>query len=67
MSRTCKSPGTVLVTAWIVAKAVLPAYSHRSTKKFTQHQLFACLVLKAFLKTDYRGLMACLQDTAVWC
>jgi len=49
----------VLVTAWIVAKAVLPAYSHPSSpKKFMQHQLFACLVLKAFLKTDYRGLMA---------
>ncbi|MEN6450093.1 MAG: transposase, partial [Thermoguttaceae bacterium] len=68
MSRTCKSPRTVLVTAWMVAKAVLPAYSHRSSpKKFTQHQLFACLVLKAFLKTDYRGLMACLQDAAAWC
>lgn len=67
MSRTCKSPRTVLVTAWIVAKAVLPAYSHRSSpKKFTQHQLFACLVLKAFLKTDYRGLTACLQDAADW-
>ena len=68
MSRTCKSPRTVLVTAWIVAKAVLPAYSHRSSpKKFTQHQLFACLVLKAFLKTDYRGLVAHLQDAPAWC
>ena len=68
MSRTCKSPRRVLVTAWIVAKTVLPAYSHRSSpKKFTQHQLFACLVLKAFLKTDYRGLMACLQDSVAWC
>jgi len=56
------------VTAWIVARAVLPAYSHRSSpKKFTQHQLFACLVLKAFLKTDYRGLVAHLQDAADWC
>jgi hypothetical protein len=67
MSKTSKSPRTVLATAWIIAKAVLSAYSHRSSpKKFTQHQLFACLVLKAFLKTDYRGLMACLQDTADW-
>ena len=58
----------VLIAAWMVAKAVLPAYSHRSSpKKFTQHQLFACLVLKAFLKTDYRGLMACLQDATAWC
>ena len=43
----------VLLAAWNVAKAVLPAYSHRySPQKFTQHKLFACLVLKAFLKTD---------------
>lgn len=38
-------------------------YSHRcSPKKFTQHQLFACLVLKSFLKTDYRGVVAHLAD-----
>ena len=68
MSRTCKSPRKVLVTAWNVAKAVLPAYSHRySPKKFTQPKLFACLVLKAFLKTDYRGLAACLKDSPAWC
>jgi hypothetical protein len=68
MSKTCKSPRTVLVVAWQVAKVVLPAYSHRSSpKKFTQHQLVACLVLKAFLKTDYRGLMAHLQDSPAWC
>jgi hypothetical protein len=67
MSRTSKSPRTVLVTAWKVAQAVLPAYSHPSSpKKFSQHQLFACLVLKAFLKTDYRGLVAHLQDTPGW-
>lgn len=68
MSRTSKSPRKVLVTAWGVAKAVLPAYSHRfSPKKFTQHQLFACLVLKAFLKTDYRGLATVLKDSPTWC
>lgn len=48
--------------------AVLPLYSHRfSPKKFTQHQLFACLVLKAFLKANYRGLTAILKDAAEWC
>jgi transposase len=58
----------VLVTAWEVAKSSLPAYSHRtSPKKFTQHQLFACLVLKAFLKTDYRGLVEHLCDCPDWC
>jgi hypothetical protein len=68
MSRTCKSPWKVLVTAWTVAKVVLPAYSHRfSPKKFTQQQLFACLVLRAFLRTDYRGLAACLKDSPGWC
>lgn len=68
MSRTCKSPRKVLLVAWEVAKAVLPPYSHPSSpKKFTQHQLFACLVLKAFLKTDYRGLTAVLQDVPAWC
>ena len=56
------------MTAWRVAQNALPAYSHRfSPKKFTQHQLFACLVLKAFLKTDYRGLAACLADAPTWC
>lgn len=63
MSRTSKSPRKVLVTAWTVAQKRLPTYSHRfSPKTFTQHQLFACLILKAFLKTDYRGLTAHLKD-----
>jgi hypothetical protein len=39
------------------AQRVLPFYTHpNSPKVFTQHQLFACLVLKNFLKTDYRGV-----------
>jgi len=63
MSITSKSPVAVLRAALEVAQQSLPAYSHRcSPKKFTQHQLFACLVLKNFLKTDYRGVAAYLQD-----
>ena len=63
-----KSPWKVLVTAWVVAQATLPEYSHRfSPKMFTQHQLFACLVLKVFLKTDYRGLTAHLSDCPDLC
>jgi hypothetical protein len=63
MSTTCKSPRKVLQAAYVVAKESLPAYAHRySPKKFTQHQLFACLVLKAHLKTDYRGVTAFLDD-----
>ena len=63
MSTTCKSPRKVLQAAYVVAKESLPAYAHRySPKKFTQHQLFACLVLKVRLKTDYRGVTAFLDD-----
>ena len=31
-------------------------------KKFTQPQLFACLVLKTFFQTDYRGVVVFLND-----
>ena len=63
MSTTCKSPRKVLQVAYAIAKDSLPAYSHRySPKKFTQHQLFACLVLKVQLKTDYRSVVAFLED-----
>ncbi len=64
MSATSKSPKAVILTALAVARRSLPAYSHRySPKTFTQHQLFACLVLKNFLKTDYRGVVHLLRDT----
>jgi hypothetical protein len=46
-----------------VARRTIPAYSHRcSPKKFTQHQLFACLVLKEFFRLDYRGVEALLAE-----
>ncbi len=64
MSLTSKSPKAVLLTAHHIAQAALPAYRHTcGPKKFTQHQLFACLVLKAMLKLDYRGLCGLLQDS----
>ena len=51
-----------------MAKFALPLYAHRcSPKKFTQPQLFACLVLKEFLKLDYRKLAALLADTPDLC
>lgn len=63
MSTTTKSPRKLLVAAYAAAKNVLPTYSHRfSPHKFTLSQLFACLVLKTFLKTDYRGLAEWLTD-----
>ena len=65
MSTTSKSPKRVLKTAYTTAQAALAPYSSRfSPKKFTQHQLFACLVLKEFLKTDYRGVVNVLADCA---
>jgi hypothetical protein len=33
-----------------------------SPQRFTQAQLFACLVLRQFFRTDYRGLVALLED-----
>jgi hypothetical protein len=60
-----KSPRAVAREALQLAREALPAYSSKfSRKDFTQHQLFALLALKAFLKTDYRGLVALLQDFA---
>jgi hypothetical protein len=63
MSTTSKSPRKVALVALAVARDALPAYAHRfSPQKFTQHQLFACLALKAFFKTDYRGVAEMLAD-----
>ena len=64
MSRTSKSPLRVLRAAYRIAQRSLPAYSHRcSPKKFTQPQLFACLVLKEFYRLDYRGVEALLTES----
>jgi hypothetical protein len=64
MSCSSKSPRAVLRVAYWAAVEALPAYAHRfSPKKFTQPQLFACLVLKEFARTDYRGVVALLQDS----
>ena len=63
MAVTSKSPKAVARAALVAAQRVLPFYTHpNSPKKFTQHQLFACLVLKNFFKTDYRGVVAQLAD-----
>jgi hypothetical protein len=56
------------VFAYVTGKFALPLYAHRySPKKFTQPQLFACLVLKEFLRLDYRKLAALLTDTPDLC
>jgi hypothetical protein len=52
-----KSPLRLAKTALATARQALPPYSSKfSRKDFTQHQLFALLVLREFLKQDYRGL-----------
>lgn len=57
MSKLSKSPLRVARQALAVGTQALPLYAHKfSPKKFTQPQLSACLVLKTFLKTDYRGV-----------
>jgi hypothetical protein len=63
--QTSKSPNAVAKVAYRVAKQTVPAYRHEfSPKKFTQHQLIACLVLKEFFTTDYRGIAAIVNDSS---
>src|SRR5262245_17637797 len=63
MSVTSKSPLRVARQALAVATEALPLYAHPySPKIYTQPQLFACLVLKTFFKTDYRGIVESLRD-----
>ena len=58
-----KSPVALAKEALQAAKASLAMYSsHYSRKDFTQHQLFAILVLRTFFKTDYRGIIQLLHD-----
>ena len=58
-----KSPRRVALEALRLAQEALPAYSCPTSRHdFTQAQLFACLALKTFLKTDYRGVVAFLED-----
>jgi hypothetical protein len=66
--KTSKSPRRVLQVAYAEAREALSPYAHHfSPKKFTQHQLFACLALKDFLKLDYRGVWQLLLDTPDLC
>jgi hypothetical protein len=63
MSITTKSPLRVARQALAVGTNALRLYAHHcSPKVYTQPQLFACLVLKTFFKTDDRGIVAKLRD-----
>jgi hypothetical protein len=60
---TSKSPRDVAMVALAAGKEAFSDYSHvYSPQKFTQPQLFACLVLKEFEKKDYRGIRQLLID-----
>ena len=66
--KTTKSPRRIMQVGYACARRALPSFSHRySPKKFTQHQLFACLTLKEFMKLDYRGVMQLLIDSPDLC
>jgi hypothetical protein len=69
MYKTSKSPRKVLLAALAVAQgSALPLYANQySPKKFTQHQVFAILVLKEFLRCDYRKITALLGDAPDLC
>jgi Transposase domain (DUF772) len=63
MRSTSKSALTLAREALAVAEAALPRFSSRfSRKEYTQHQLFAILVLRQFLRTDYRGMAQMLRE-----
>jgi len=65
MSTLTKSPLHTARVALAVATKALRPYAHKfSPKLYTQPQLFVCLVLKTFFKTDYRGLTTYLAEWA---
>lgn len=62
---TSKSPLAVARVAYAVARESLPLYSHkRSPHRFTLSQLAACLTLKEFFTTDYRGITEIIADSS---
>lgn len=63
MRTMTKSPVALAKQTMPIAKVALSDYSSvYSRHDFTQHQLFAILVLRQFLKTDYRGIIQMLKD-----
>jgi hypothetical protein len=66
-----KGPHLLLVVtrmALELAQQVLPPYSHpKSPHKFTQPQLLACLIVKAYLRQTYRGIVELLAPCRMVC
>jgi hypothetical protein len=68
MSITTKSPRYVALEALAVGEQSFSSYSHEySPRRYTQAQLFACLVLKTFFNMDYRGIETLLHDSKELC
>jgi hypothetical protein len=60
-----KSLRQVAREAYALAGEALPSYTCSTSRHdYTQAQLFAALAVKTFLKTDYRGAVAILDDFA---
>ena len=58
-----KSPKAIAQMALAIGQAALPPYTSRcSPRRYSQAQLFACLVLRHFFRTDYRGIVQLLDD-----
>ncbi|MFC7738831.1 hypothetical protein ACFQX4_24205 [Roseomonas sp. GCM10028921] len=63
MRKMAKSAVQVAREALAAGRAALPEYGSRySRKDYTQPQLFALLVLRQFLRTDYRGVVALVAE-----
>ncbi len=63
MDALSKSPLKIAIEALIAGERTLRTYAHRfSPHCYTQPQLFACLVLKTFFRTDYRGIVILLRE-----
>lgn len=63
MRSMTKSPLALAREALRLSQSALPRYSNRfSRKDYTQHQLFALLVLRQFFKTDYRGTVQLVEE-----
>ncbi|MFC7736521.1 hypothetical protein ACFQX4_11845 [Roseomonas sp. GCM10028921] len=60
-----KSAVRVAQETLTAGRAALPEYGSRfSRRDYTQAQLFALLVLRQFLRTDYRGVVALVAEWA---
>jgi hypothetical protein len=60
-----KSAVRVAREALAAGRAALPEYGSRfSRRDYTQAQLFALLVLRQFLRTDYRGVVTLVAEWA---